>query len=214
MHRRQVQVRGEFMRILGRKSDMINVGGQKVFPLEIENVLLEAGEHRAKPAVFAQSHPIMGQVVYAKVSLIQPEDPAILIERLRKHCFQRLAKMAKCHCAFALLQQMILHSDRFKKSAETMVFDWRHNRFAPLAITDAAANISAAKPAGKISFSAERKRWKRRTVDRNRSSVPRSEFYHMEFRDEPVGMIALQEMNHLHKNAVLGRLLIGEPEKV
>ncbi|MEZ4748949.1 MAG: GNAT family N-acetyltransferase [Calditrichia bacterium] len=36
----------------------------------------------------------------------------------------------------------------------------------------------------------------------------------MEFRDEPVGMIALQEMNHLHKNAVLGRLLIGEPEKV
>ncbi|HMW37270.1 MAG TPA: long-chain fatty acid--CoA ligase, partial [bacterium] len=32
----QVEVRGEYMRILGRKSEMINVGGQKVFPVEVE----------------------------------------------------------------------------------------------------------------------------------------------------------------------------------
>ena len=109
----KVQVRGEFMRILGRKSDMINVGGQKVFPLEIENVLLEA-ENIGEASVFAQPHPIMGQVVYAKVSLIQPEDPVMLTERLRKHCFQRLAKY-KVPLRFRIAATDDLHSDRFKK---------------------------------------------------------------------------------------------------
>src|SRR6266851_4782470 len=36
----QVKLRGEYMRILGRESEMINVGGQKVFPAEVETVLL------------------------------------------------------------------------------------------------------------------------------------------------------------------------------
>ena len=37
----QVEVQGEYLRILGRQSDLINVGGQKVFPAEVESVLQE-----------------------------------------------------------------------------------------------------------------------------------------------------------------------------
>jgi len=36
-----VEVDGEWMRILGRRSEMINVGGEKVFPSEVEGVLQE-----------------------------------------------------------------------------------------------------------------------------------------------------------------------------
>ena len=32
---------GEYIRILGRKSELINVGGEKVHPTEVENVLLQ-----------------------------------------------------------------------------------------------------------------------------------------------------------------------------
>jgi UDP-4-amino-4,6-dideoxy-N-acetyl-beta-L-altrosamine N-acetyltransferase len=38
--------------------------------------------------------------------------------------------------------------------------------------------------------------------------------YIMEYRGEPVGMIALQELSELHKSIQMGRLLIGEPEIV
>jgi acyl-CoA synthetase (AMP-forming)/AMP-acid ligase II len=36
-----VEVDGDYFRILGRSTDLINVGGQKVYPTEVENVILE-----------------------------------------------------------------------------------------------------------------------------------------------------------------------------
>lgn len=35
---------GEYIKILGRKSEMINVGGQKVFPVEVESVIQQMDE--------------------------------------------------------------------------------------------------------------------------------------------------------------------------
>lgn len=86
-----VEVRGEYMHILGRKTEMINVGGQKVFPTEIENALLEA-DNIMEVTVVGVPHPVMGQVVKARISLNAPEDQFQLAERLRKHCMERMAK--------------------------------------------------------------------------------------------------------------------------
>jgi acyl-CoA synthetase (AMP-forming)/AMP-acid ligase II len=86
-----VEVRGEYMIILGRKSEMINVGGQKVFPAEIENILLEA-PNVIEVTVLGVPHPVMGQIVKARVSLNEPEEQKLLSERLRKHCLGRMAK--------------------------------------------------------------------------------------------------------------------------
>lgn len=36
----------------------------------------------------------------------------------------------------------------------------------------------------------------------------------IEYRDKPVGMIALHDINHIHKSVQMGRLLIGEEEWV
>lgn len=109
----EVEVNGEYIRILGRKSEMINVGGQKVFPLEVETVLLEADNIR-EATVYGVPHPLMGQVVQAGVSLHTPEDAIALSERLRKFCLERLARY-KVPVRFVVVSQDEQHSDRFKK---------------------------------------------------------------------------------------------------
>lgn len=109
----QVEVRGEYMRILGRKSEVINVGGQKVFPVEVETVLLEADNIREVTA-YGSSHALMGQVVHARVSLYTPEDPIALSERLRKFCLERMARY-KVPIRFTIVSENEQHSERFKK---------------------------------------------------------------------------------------------------
>lgn len=108
-----VESRGEYMRILGRKSEMINVGGQKVFPAEIENVLLGAGNVR-EVTVSGVPHPVMGHVVKAKISLDEPEDRFQLAERLRKFCMERMAKF-KVPVKYEIVDGDSQHNSRFKK---------------------------------------------------------------------------------------------------
>jgi long-chain acyl-CoA synthetase len=108
-----VETKGEYMRIIGRKSDMINVGGQKVFPAEIETVLLEAPNVR-EATVYGGAHPIMGQVVMCRISLTEPESPAEVTERLRAHCVKRLQKY-KVPVRFTVVAGEEQHSDRYKK---------------------------------------------------------------------------------------------------
>jgi len=110
----QVEVRGEYMRILGRKSEMINVGGQKVFPAEVETVLLEA-ENVREATVVGMPHPVMGHIVTARISLHEPEEPRALTERLRKHCMERMAKY-KVPVRFVVVAEDDLRSARFKKT--------------------------------------------------------------------------------------------------
>ena len=86
-----VEVRGEYMRILGRKSELINVGGQKVYPAEIEEVLLKA-PNVLEASVFAVPHLVLGKVAHAKITLDEPEDASTMSERLRKHCLQSLER--------------------------------------------------------------------------------------------------------------------------
>src|SRR6266478_1754084 len=74
-----VEVDGEWLRILGRKSEIINVGGEKVYPAEVESVLHELDNIR-DVAVIGRANPISGQVVLARVVLGDPE----LIEQVLK----------------------------------------------------------------------------------------------------------------------------------
>jgi len=109
----QVEVRGEYMRILGRESEVINVGGQKVFPIEVETVLLQ-DKNISEATVFGAKHPVMGQVVHARVSLQRPEDPQALTERLRGLCLRGLARY-KMPVRFLIVSDEIQSGERFKK---------------------------------------------------------------------------------------------------
>lgn len=109
----QVEVNGEHIRFLGRKSEMINVGGQKVFPVEVETVLLQA-ENIREATVYGVQHPLMGQLVHARVSLCQPESPETLSERLRKFCLERMARY-KVPVRIIVIAEEEQRSERFKK---------------------------------------------------------------------------------------------------
>jgi acyl-coenzyme A synthetase/AMP-(fatty) acid ligase len=63
-----VECDGEWIRILGRESDIINVGGQKVYPAEVESTLLKCPEV-ADAVVYGEVSPILGKVVCATVVL-------------------------------------------------------------------------------------------------------------------------------------------------
>ena len=108
-----VEEKDGYIRFMGRETEVINTGGKKVFPLEVENVLMQLPNIR-NAAVEARPHPIMGQVVQARVSLIEPEDPADLSERLRLECNKTMARY-KVPVRFVVVEDETLHSARFKK---------------------------------------------------------------------------------------------------
>jgi acyl-coenzyme A synthetase/AMP-(fatty) acid ligase len=85
----RVEVDGEYLRILGRDADIINVGGEKVFPTEVEAVLLECPEVE-DATVFGEANPITGQIVCAEIKLgmEKPEKEARAI--IKRHCRARL----------------------------------------------------------------------------------------------------------------------------
>lgn len=85
----QVEVKGDYLRILGRRSELINVGGEKVFPAEIESVLLELGNVR-EAVVYAKPSPVTGHIVAATLQLHAPEDRVALMRRVTSHCAGRL----------------------------------------------------------------------------------------------------------------------------
>jgi long-chain acyl-CoA synthetase len=84
-----VEVRGDYVRFLGRRSEIINVGGQKVYPAEVESVLLEI-ENIRDATVVGQSNPITGNMVIARLNLMEPEEPAMVRRRVRDYCRSRL----------------------------------------------------------------------------------------------------------------------------
>lgn len=85
-----VEVDGEYIRILGRKSEIINVGGQKVSPVEVESVLMQM-ENVRDVTVYGEANPITGHMVVARVKLGEPEDPRGLTKRIRAFCKGKLA---------------------------------------------------------------------------------------------------------------------------
>jgi acyl-CoA synthetase (AMP-forming)/AMP-acid ligase II len=107
-----VEVDGEYMRFLGRESEIINVGGEKVYPSEVESVLLQMDNVR-DATVMGEENPILGNIVVARVSLFEPEDLTSLKRRMREFCRERLEKFKVP--AKVELSQADQHSARFKK---------------------------------------------------------------------------------------------------
>ena len=83
--RDKVEVDGEYFRILGRTTDIINVGGQKVYPAEVEDFLLQL-DNIVDVAVYGEPSPLLGQLVVAKVQLERPESADQLKKRIRQAC--------------------------------------------------------------------------------------------------------------------------------
>jgi len=76
---------GEYLRFLGRKSEQINVGGQKVAPVEVESVI-EAVEGVEEATVFGQANRLVGQIVCARVRTRGEVEEDELVRRVKAAC--------------------------------------------------------------------------------------------------------------------------------
>jgi acyl-CoA synthetase (AMP-forming)/AMP-acid ligase II len=106
---------GEYVRILGRKSELINVGGEKVHPSEIENVLLQI-DNIKDVTVRGQPNPVTGEVVAAKITPLGPEDPDALKRRVRQFCHARLERYKIPAVIDVVMEDH--YGARFKKSRD------------------------------------------------------------------------------------------------
>jgi acyl-CoA synthetase (AMP-forming)/AMP-acid ligase II len=88
--RDRVEVDGDYFKILGRATDIINVAGQKVYPAEVENFLLGLDNIR-DVVIYSEPNALLGNIVVAKVQINNPESAEQLKRRIRKFCLDGLA---------------------------------------------------------------------------------------------------------------------------
>lgn len=109
----KVEVDGEWFRILGRVTDLINVAGQKVYPAEVEEVIIGL-DNIQDVAVYGEHSALLGQLVVAKVVTDAPEPVEALKQRIRKACRARLAPFKVP--AKVVIAEAGLHTARMKKT--------------------------------------------------------------------------------------------------
>lgn len=87
----RVEVNGRFFRIVGRASDLIIVGGEKVYPAEVEDrLMMMPGVVDAH--VFGEPNAITGHAVSARVHLSTAETRGQFRARMRQALHGRLAE--------------------------------------------------------------------------------------------------------------------------
>ena len=109
----EVEVDGDCYRIRGRRSEIINVGGQKVFPAEVESALLEL-ENVRDALVVGEKNPLTGQIVAAYLNLERPESLDDLRRRVREAC-RRTMPAFKVPARIEVVDEA-QYSARFKKN--------------------------------------------------------------------------------------------------
>ncbi|MFD5075725.1 class I adenylate-forming enzyme family protein [Streptomyces sp. NPDC058371] len=110
-----VETDGDWIRILGRRSEIINVGGEKVYPSEVESIVLEV-PGIAEVTVSGRPSHVTGMVVKATVQLADgvEEDARSVSRRVREHCRTKLEGFKVPALVEVSTEQH--HSDRFKKT--------------------------------------------------------------------------------------------------
>ena len=108
----RVETEGEYFKILGRNSEIINVGGEKVYPQEVENIILNM-DNIKEITVYGEKHAMMGNIVCAKVLLNTPEDPKEFSRKLKRYCKDKMQGF-KVPVKIKIEEES-LYNDRFKK---------------------------------------------------------------------------------------------------
>ena len=111
----RVEQDGDYFRFLGRDSELINVGGEKVFPAAVENVI-QSMDNVAEVAVYGLPNSIVGEIVCADVRLQLSEDKKMFVRRLKKNCQAEL--MPYMVPVKVNLVSKPIHSARYKKIRE------------------------------------------------------------------------------------------------
>ncbi len=102
---------GEFVKILGRATELINVGGEKVYPVEVESVIRSISNIE-DVVVYSEKSSLTGEYVCAKVKLISNENKSDCIRRIKKSC-REIMEPFKVPVKISI-EDDVLFTDRFK----------------------------------------------------------------------------------------------------
>ena len=107
-----VEQDGDYIKIKGRLKEVINVGGEKVLPAEIESVLLSHADVK-DCTVHGELNPITGQTVIANVTIKEGLDKKIIRKQLKFFCRDNL-EAYKVPTKFKFVEANE-YTNRFKK---------------------------------------------------------------------------------------------------
>ena len=108
----KVLQKGDFIKILGRESEIINVGGEKVYPQEVESII-QGMDSILDVTVFGEKNPFIGNIVCAKVCLKKGIQESQFVRQLKKYCNERLDSF-KVPVKVEITDSN-LYNERFKK---------------------------------------------------------------------------------------------------
>lgn len=108
----RVEVKGDQVRVLGRESEIINVGGEKVFPAEVEAVILAMPEV-VDVRVYGKKSPITGEIVVAEVQVPHAMPAGEFAKSVRAWCGGSLERYKVPVLVLQRLEDMV--SPRMKK---------------------------------------------------------------------------------------------------
>ena len=109
----EVMLDGDYVQILGRVSDIINIGGEKVYPTEIENFIEEL-DNIQDVVAYGEFNALLGQVIAVDVVLNENEELVVLRKRIREACRKSLGK-SKVPSKIRIVNQVAV-SSRLKKA--------------------------------------------------------------------------------------------------
>ena len=111
---RVIKEKNGYIKILGRDSDLINIGGEKTYPQEIEEVILK-NKHVLDTRVYAEKHEIFGTYIIADIILQQKYNKiSFNSNTLREHCKKYLPKF-KVPSKFVIKNYKQIINNIFKK---------------------------------------------------------------------------------------------------
>jgi acyl-coenzyme A synthetase/AMP-(fatty) acid ligase len=114
----RVEQDGEWLRIIGRKSEFINVGGNKVHPTEIEALLIGLNEIEDCTAE-AEDNPILGQIIKLTVKPSGAQTLSEIREVIANHLTSQSTPRWKIPQKIVLTDKP-LHNSRQKKVRATL----------------------------------------------------------------------------------------------
>jgi acyl-CoA synthetase (AMP-forming)/AMP-acid ligase II len=112
---RVIEMSDGFIKIVGRTKEIINVGGEKVMPTEVESVILEL-ESIQDCIVRSEKNAITGQMVCAEVVLKNGYDFKIEKLKIKQYCKQKLDTY-KVPARIVEIDA-VLFTNRFKKNRQ------------------------------------------------------------------------------------------------
>lgn len=109
----KVTLKDGYYKILGRETELINIGGQKVYPYEIENLILELPEIE-EVLIYSESNFLLGSILIAKIKLSNCDKTNFEVKKLIQNYLKNKVADYKIPLKFEITKSSLINK-RMKK---------------------------------------------------------------------------------------------------